>query len=184
MNTNPIQLTPVPARHPLNVELQPGEKERLHSQLIQPLLAGLIEGGASFIHVRAGKPFRLDGVFHFHLGGLRWSLRLLTYNRLRWIWRLTIGFPELPATLTRQSELTVCIDEVNAELGRGVASMLHALARGEKPVWPLFGNFASFPHYAWSAGCQANYDEWYQWDEARRRNRVGTNGSKGHSLQP
>jgi len=152
----------------LNVFLTPSEKQKLHSQLIKPLLEGLAEEGASFIHLRSGKPFRRDGKFHFDLGGLRWSLRLGTYNGLRWIWRLKV---DLPATLTRQSELTVSIEEVDAELGRGVARMLQALAAGERPSWPLFGTFASFPQYAWSADCYAKYQEWEAWNEARKAQR-------------
>lgn len=159
---------PEPTSHRWDIHLKPGEKKHLHSQLIGPLLAGLAGGGAIFCHLRQNKPFRHEGAFKFDLAGMRWHLRLGSYCSLRWVWRVTIGHPASPYELVRQCELTVCIEEVTQELGRGLAAMLKTMAQDGTPVWPMFNAWESFPHYSWSILCHERYEDWRRWRDARR----------------
>jgi hypothetical protein len=163
----PISLARQSAHHPWNIQFKPAEKKHLYSKLIGPLLAGLIESGAVFCHLRQNKPFRHEGAFKFDLAGKRWCLRLDSYCSLRWVWRVTIGFPAFPYALARQCELTVCIEEVTQELGHGLAAILQTLAKDEKPVWSMFHDWDSFPNYSWSILCHDRYEEWRQWRDAR-----------------
>jgi len=157
-----------PAAHPWNIHYKPGEEKRLRSELIIPLLDGLIEAGASFCHVRKGRPFRTLSTYHFDLDGRRWGLRLHGYCDLRWVWRIAVGTPRDSGGLAGQSELTFAIEEMCPQLGRDLAVMLRTLARDEKPVWEMFNTWDSFPQYSWSQVCQARYEDWQKWRDARR----------------
>jgi hypothetical protein len=167
MNTS-VPTATLSAHHPWNIQLQPGEKKHLHSKLIGPLLAGLVESGAVFCHLRQNKPFRHEGAFKFDLAGKRWHLHLNNYCSLRWVWRVTVGFPALPYALARQCEFTVCLEKVTQELGRGLGATLQAMTKDETPAWPMFNAWESFPQYSWSILCHARYEEWRQWRDARR----------------
>ncbi len=153
--------------HPLNTLFKPGEEKQQRSKLVAPLLTGLAEAGAVFRHLRLGQPVRHDGQYQFDLDGWLWAFRLSGYCNLSWVWRITVGTPLHTHCLTDHRELTMAVEEIDEQMGRDLAQMLRSIARGEKPVWALFDGCDSFPQYAWSRLCQARYDEWRTWRDAR-----------------
>jgi hypothetical protein len=152
--------------HPLNIVVKDAEEARLRAELVIPLANGLAEAGAVFRHVRLGRPYRRGVRYEFVLDGGECALRLESYGRLRWVWRMTVSSPWQYHSVLCHHELTFDIEEMDAKMGRDLAVMLRALAAGEKPVWPLFDHDQSFPRYAWTKLCESRYEDWRKWRES------------------
>jgi|UniRef100_UPI0037843141 hypothetical protein len=154
-----------PNHHPWEVRFRSDhESVRMRRFLIEPIAAGLLEAGGVLQETRRGKFVTWDGLYGVTVDGRLWRFRFRPYGSLKWVWRLNIRDKEW----FNERKFTFLDSEVTNELGRSLAAMFRSLERGEKPVWPMFDHWETFPQYAWSAPCKERYTDWEQWSQQRR----------------
>ncbi len=156
-------------RHPWDIRFKPGEDDKLRAQLAQPIGRGLAEVGITLKHARGGKLRPVHHLYHLHAEGKPWAFRLFPYCHLRWLWRITIGFPSHNGFgLHDAKEFSLLDEEITEQTGRDLAALIRALHHGEPPVWPMFDKHPSFPRYAWSNAATERYEDWREWDRDQK----------------
>ena len=155
-----------PHRHPLDVRFQSeNESVKIGKLLLQPIAAGLVEAGGVLQDVHHGKLTTWAGFYRVAIDGRMWRFRLRPYGSWRSIWRISVRGD----SFLEEQKFTFLDSEATTEFGRGLAAMLRSQASKEKPAWPMFDHWGSFPHYAWSVPCRERYLQFEDWSSQRNQ---------------